>query len=159
MVQPPSRDLLKVYTYYRLVLSCILLLLSLFEEDKQLVGGANPQLFFIVVCIYVSINLGNLLFLLRSKFQTKIEQTFLVIMIDILALTLLMHSSGGISSGLGVLIVISVAAGSIFLAGQISMLLAAIASMVIITESFYNAFTWGGELKGVFPSGMRRDRF
>ena len=57
---------------------------------------------------------------------------------DIIFITLIMHASGGIQSGLGTLILISIAGGSIVIRGYHSLLFASIASLVVLFEEYYN---------------------
>src|SRR5690606_2717739 len=54
--------------------------------------------------------------------------------VDILAITLLMHASGGVRSGIGGLLVVFVGAGSITLRGREAFFTAAIAALAILAE-------------------------
>ncbi|MBK8161896.1 MAG: histidine kinase [Gammaproteobacteria bacterium] len=65
-------------------------------------------------------------------------QAYVQIMSDILAITLLMHASGGVRSGLGMLLIISIAGGSLIMAGRTSRLFAAIASLAVLIEQVYS---------------------
>lgn len=66
---------------------------------------------------------------------------------DIIFTTLIMHASGGVQSGLGTLIIISIAGGSIVIRGRHSLLFASIASLAVLYEEYYN------ELEGVYLDG------
>ena len=57
--------------------------------------------------------------------------------IDIFCLTLILYTSGGVESGLGYLLVFSVAFGSVMLGGQMSALLPALATVNCITSEVY----------------------
>ncbi len=149
-----NRDLLKIYTYYRLLLAGILLALSTSVSGQGLVGGTAPLLFVTVASLYTCVNLIILLALIHSDFTSTVQHTFIVIVTDIIALAFLMHSSGGIASGLGVLIIISVAAASIFLPNQLATFLAAIASTVVIAESYYSSAVLHSDMASVFKSGI-----
>jgi two-component system sensor histidine kinase PilS (NtrC family) len=63
-----------------------------------------------------------------------------LLVIDLLAITLLMHSSGGVTNGLGYLILVAVAAGGILLRGQIAIFFAAMACIAVISETLYRFF-------------------
>ncbi|MFD2113127.1 sensor histidine kinase [Thiorhodococcus fuscus] len=65
------------------------------------------------------------------------SQVEIVVFTDILVFTLLMHAGGGISSGLGILLAVAVAAGSLLLEGRLSLLFAALASISVITQQIY----------------------
>ena len=66
---------------------------------------------------------------------------------DIIFTTLIMHASGGVQSGLGTLIIISIAGGSIVIRGRHSLLFASIASLSVLYEEYYN------KLEGVYLDG------
>lgn len=59
------------------------------------------------------------------------------VMIDVLAITLLMHASGGVRSGLGMLLIISIAGGSLLMEGRTARLFAALAALAVLTEQVY----------------------
>ncbi|MES9901082.1 MAG: hypothetical protein ABW168_00195 [Sedimenticola sp.] len=67
-----------------------------------------------------------------------------MVFFDTCAITLLMHSSSGVESGLGILAGASIAFGSLICRGLSAGLLAAVASLFILTEQVYahlvNAF-------------------
>ncbi len=74
-------------------------------------------------------------------------QIHIQILSDIIFTTLLMHASGGIQSGLGTLIIISIAGGSIVIRGRHSLLFASIASIAVLFEEYYN------KLEGIYLDG------
>ena len=57
---------------------------------------------------------------------------------DIIFTTLIMHASGGVQSGLGTLIIISIAGGSIVIRGRHSLLFASLASIAVLFEEYFN---------------------
>jgi len=65
------------------------------------------------------------------------SQVQIAVFTDILVFTLLMHAGGGISSGLGTLLAVAVATGSLLLEGRLSLLFAALASISVITQQLY----------------------
>ncbi|EXJ15212.1 sensor histidine kinase [Imhoffiella purpurea] len=65
------------------------------------------------------------------------NQVQIAIFIDILVFTLLMQAAGGITSGLGILLAVAVAAGALMLEGKLSLLFAALASIAVITQQLY----------------------
>jgi len=59
------------------------------------------------------------------------------VLYDISTLAWLMYLSGGVGSGLGVVILVAVAAGSVLVTGRVSAFIAAVASIVVLYEEFY----------------------
>lgn len=74
---------------------------------------------------------------LRCHWPRLETQLHLSTFVDILAFTLLMHAAGGVTSGLGILLVVTVAAGTILMEGRLSLLFAALASLGVITQQLY----------------------
>lgn len=78
-------------------------------------------------------------FMIRFRVPNFNQQVHLHIFSDIFFIVLIMHASGGIQSGLGTLIIISIAAGSIFIRGRHSLLFASVATLAILYEEFYSS--------------------
>ena len=139
LLQQEHRVLLQIYTYYRTILSAILLLMYQWEiGGSRMVGSLSPELFFNTTAGYTITNIFTLLFLWLTNFKSSRLQLFSLVFIDICALITLMHASGGIQSGLGYLILVSVSAGAIFMSRTPALLLAALASILTIGETVYS---------------------
>lgn len=146
-------DLLRVYTYYRTLLGSVLLLMFQGGIAPNVLGNENPDLFFYTSTSYTLINFISLTLFWRIKFLPSQKQLFGQLCIDLLAITLLMHSSGGVLNGLGYLLLVSVAAGGMLLRGQIAIFFAALASTSIITESTYRFLYSSLDNKALFAAG------
>ncbi len=117
-------------------------------------GGVGPELYFSTSVAYVTVNaiILGLYQLQRHHLNTK--QLFFILLADIVAQTLLMYASGGLVSGIGYLMLVTVAAGSIFFAGQMAVLIPAVASICIILESAVGVVLLGRDDNTVFPAGL-----
>lgn len=146
--------LLRVYAYYRTFLSSLFLLMFVGGLASSILGTYNPPLFLNTALIYTALNTLTLVALWRLRFSPRQEQLFLLLFIDTVAITLLMHASGGTESGLGFLLLVTVASGSIFLNRQISLLLAALASLLVISETIYIANRIASSSQSLFAAGM-----
>lgn len=131
-----------VYNIYRIVLPLVLLVTYLSDPARSLLGEVDPTLFLQVSIGYIAFGV-----VVISMFATASKavngQHFLTgsLIIDILATTLIIYSCGGISSGLGLLIIVTVASGSILIRGRISTFLAAVATLSIIYSELYLALS------------------
>ncbi|MBK1693771.1 two-component sensor histidine kinase [Chromatium weissei] len=76
---------------------------------------------------------------LFRQWPKRVQQVQAAIFIDIVIYTLLMHSAGGIASGLGILLAVAVAAAALMMEGRLSLLFAAIASLAVIAQQSYSA--------------------
>ena len=146
-------DLLRIYTYYRTLLGSVLLLMFQIQFAPKVLGNDNPDLFFYASISYTAINFLTLVSMWRLKYAPSQRQLFGSLLIDVIALSLLMHASGGAVSGLGYLLLVAIAAGGIMLRERISLFLAAITTIVVISEGCYRFIFLGQDNKTVFASG------
>lgn len=131
-----------IYNIYRIVLPLVLLVTYLSDPNRTLLGDVDPSLFLEVCSGYVSFAVLVTFFFTPITNVIKTQQ-FLTgtLIIDILATTLIIYSCGGVSSGLGLLIIVTVASGSILIRGRISTFLAAVATLSIIYSELYLALS------------------
>lgn len=135
--QQQNLTLLKVYTFYRTVLACALLLSFSITQKPFLAGHLKPVLFTYTTSVYLAINLIVLFIILPRTTQLSDRQLFFNFVFDIAAITLIADSTGGANSGLGILLIVSVAASSILLSHQLPTLIAALASIALIADTGY----------------------
>ncbi len=130
---------------YRLIISTLLLVIFYSDLGRALIGHNNPLLFAVAGLGYFITNLasGISLYLRHSDNQ---QHAYLMVFIDIIAITLMMHASGGVTTGLGMLLVISIAFGSAIIRNRAALAFAAIASLSVLAEQIYS------QLYHIFPS-------
>jgi len=125
---------LRLLTFYRLILAGLLALLYFALRESNPFNVRIPALFASTLLTY-------LIFSVAVGFATRLHwpyfrfQAMLQIFADIAAITLLMHATGGVTSALGVLLVIAVAAGSLILPGRLAYLFAAVATLALLFET------------------------
>jgi two-component system sensor histidine kinase PilS (NtrC family) len=131
-----------VYNIYRIVLPLVLLVTYLSNPERTVLGEVNPTLFLQVSIAYIAFGVV-VISLFTAAIKAINAQHFLTgtLILDILATTLIIYSCGGISSGLGLLIIVTVASGSILIRGRISTFLAAVAALSIIYSELYLALS------------------
>jgi two-component system sensor histidine kinase PilS (NtrC family) len=133
---------LRFLTFYRLILASMLLVLYLGLEGNSTLGSTNPALYTLACTFYIGFSLvaGFAARLRRPGYEL---QTILQILVDIGTITLLINASGGPASGLGILLIINVATGSLLMPGRMAFLFAAIAAMAILSEQIYSTLFAG----------------
>lgn len=146
-------SLLKVFLTYRLVLAGLLLVLPSAPLELSAWTLANGRLFFVSSYGYLFTTLLSALLVL-ARLSPYALQAQLLIFTDIVFLTLIMHACGGIKSGMGMLLAISIASGGLLVGGRCSMLFAALASLAVLTEQAYSAQLYGINLSEYPHSGM-----
>ncbi|HCS63000.1 MAG TPA: histidine kinase [Cellvibrio sp.] len=146
-------DLLRIYTYYRTLLGSVLLLMFHIEFAPKVLGNDNPVLFWYTSIAYTAVNFMTLIVMWRLKYSPSQRKLFGSLLIDVVAIGLLMHASGGAVSGLGYLLLVSIAAGGIMLRERISFFLAAITTIVVIGEGGFRFLILTQDNKALFASG------
>ena len=127
---------LAYFNLYRLALSLLFLTLFLLGPSPSILGSHSSSLFLGTAIFYVCFSVFSVFTIQRRRINLQ-RQVQIQVLVDIIALTLLMHSSGGLTSGIGILIAIAIAGSSIILAGRQALLYAAIASLAVLGEQVY----------------------
>ena len=153
-IDQANRGLLRVYAYYRFILASLLLAMFLSGVATDILGDAQPRFFFYTALIYGVINFLTLLLFKNRKYIPRVSAIFAILLLDIVAITLLMDSSGGIQSGLGFLLLVCVAAGSLFVYGQLALVLAAAASFCVVLSSMVGLIGDKSSSGSVFQAGL-----
>ena len=129
---------LRLFLIYRVALG-IALLLVYFGIGRGPLGSYLPQLFVGSMHLYLGLSIIALLAHLR-RVGSNDAQGQLAVIVDIVLITVMTHASGGVSSGLAMLIGVSIALGSLSQIGHTSLLFAAIASLAVLAEQLYAQF-------------------
>ncbi len=149
--------LLVIYSGYRALLAMILTIMFLLTADDPIVGQHKPLVFIITASIFTAFAVLLLIYQLLSARVGNAAQVFFSLLLDIVALVLFHHSSADDANGMALLILPTVAAGNMLLSARLGTLLAAMASITVIADSFYRVFydqQSSGEFAGAGLLGM-----
>ena len=124
---------LRLLNIFRLIVVPLLITLHFLSDTPRLVGSVNPALFYLTAAGYFGFALVNGFFAERRRPPFNL-QIYIQVAIDVLAIVTLMHTSGGISSGLGNLLIVSIGAVSLTVPRKIAILFAAIATIAVLFE-------------------------
>lgn len=128
---------LRIYSLYRIVLSALLLAIFLGQRFGKLEAGQNQTLFLIATSTYFIASLATHFYVGYHNFRLRRRTLFLVFFIvDIVALTFIAHANGGLSLGLSVMLANTVAAASVFYRGRWALLVAAIATIAVLANTY-----------------------
>lgn len=146
-------QLLKVYYIYRFIQSGSFFLLFYFRYGPSFLGSQDSNLYLSTSLAYLvfTIWLGFCIFLRWLGYSLLAQ---LLIFTDIITLTFLMHASGGIGSGLGILVAVSIAAGGLLIGGRCAVVIAAIASACILSAELYASHNGPGHQANFTYTGM-----
>lgn len=127
---------LELFNLYRLSLALILGFLVFHGGENALIGAAQPKLALATTSAYFLFSLVSMISI-RLRQPGFHLQAYLQVAVDILFITLLMYLSGGIESGLGMLIIIVIAGAAIIVPGRIAHLFAAIATLSVLVAQVF----------------------
>lgn len=126
----PLHSLLQVYALYRLAVVCILWVLFFLKTG---VGDEVPNLFYAAGLSYLIINI-TLLFQAWKNWLPSFKALLFIVMTDVVLLQLITRASGPYDSGISILMLIAIAAGSMFITKH-SLLLPALATITVLLFS------------------------
>ena len=154
LIAPPPDNLLRLYTAYRLLLSALLYGIYALGGARDVLGTASPGLYSATALSYLVLaTLFSLLFKLLA-YRANTPTLLLTLLIDITAITLITHACGGLESGLSLLLLVVVAAGSLFLKGQLALLVAAMASLAVLTVNIAPIFRFSQTSGQLLQAGL-----
>jgi len=137
--QPPPAYVwrsLRYFNFYRVILAGLFVVPIALNQRLPILGSYNLPLFTMMSYSYLLVSVFSS-FAIHWKKPSFKALVYGLVILDIGVLLTLMHASGGTQSGLGVLIIISVAGASSFIAGRTAGLLAAIAAIAILADQIY----------------------
>jgi two-component system sensor histidine kinase PilS (NtrC family) len=137
---------------FRGFLALLFLLSPLFLHTSYL-DGADPRWLMLTGLCYGLLTwvLGRLLVSRRPAFH---RQLFLHVGSDVAFITVLMGLSGGNASGIGLLLIVSMAAAGMHAQPRMVLLLAAMGTLAILAEQTLQTLLWQGGMEGYLRAGL-----
>jgi two-component system sensor histidine kinase PilS (NtrC family) len=143
---------LAVLNLYRVLVP--LVLLGLYS-----LGGArgiavySSQVFFGATVFYFCFGLVSVLFV-RQRLASAQVQTILQASVDMFVLVLLLHTCGGVASGLGVLFLVPVGALAFLLPPRSALFLAAVAAIAILADTIWQQLGGKTDINSYATAGL-----
>ena len=135
---PQAQRILRLYHLYRLTIGILLVLLISSSLDAELLQMADTNLFRAGCWLYLVFNILVVVLLERPR---RKAQLFSLAMLDAILLSGLFYAAGGPSSGIGNLLIASVAISNVLLRGRFGLVIAATSAIGIIYLTFYISFS------------------
>jgi len=142
------------FNLYRLVMACLFFLAILLPREwtsrldlaptNAMLALAIAYLLTIIGGLFLSIHWQR-----RFNFQLSLQ-----VLLDVLVVSLFMYAAGGVSSGIGVLLLVSLAAASLVGRGRLVLFYAALATLAVLITQIYGVLTEGFDLSSVFQAGI-----
>jgi two-component system sensor histidine kinase PilS (NtrC family) len=143
---------LAVLNLYRVLVPLVLL-------GLYYLGGArgfavySSQVFFGATVFYFCFGLVSVQFV-RQRLASAQVQTMLQASVDMFVLVLLLHTCGGVASGLGVLFLVPVGALAFLLPPRSALFLAAIAAIAILADTIWQQLGGKSDINSYATAGL-----
>lgn len=139
--------------YYRLLISGVFLAMWFINSPFSLLASHNPLLFHVTSVIYFLAALGFFTTIRWRRPDFSI-QVHVQIITDIIATTILMYASSGVKSGLGMLIIIAIAGGSMMIRGRHALLFASIGTIAVLFQHQISIFEGIHQIGDTLQAGL-----
>lgn len=141
------------FCWLRLALSLVLCMAFWGFARQQFFGIYEPKLAALVLIGYVVFSVGALLV---ARQRSKIIQLQLMVHViaDVAAVVLLMFASGGVRSGIGLLLLVTLAAAGLISRGRMVFFNAAVAALAVLYEQTHQLLFYNAPFSDFFQSGL-----
>ncbi|MSP95925.1 MAG: PAS domain-containing protein [Betaproteobacteria bacterium] len=144
---------LRYFNIYRIAVVAVFLGTALFYRDELPIGQHNLLLFLtacgaylLVACVFQAA-----MFIVRELFNLQLS---LHVCADIVAITVLMYASGGMKSGLGVMLLISLTGAALVAARRLNYLYAALSAIAVLIEQGYWVLVYDSATSSFLQPGL-----
>ena len=144
---------LRYFNIYRIAVVAVFLGSALFYHSDLPLGQHNLPLFLVACGAYllVSCAFQAAMFLVRDRFNLQLSAH---VFADIVAIAVLMYASGGMKSGLGVMLLISLTGAALVAPRRMTYLYAALAAIAVLIEQGYWVLVFDFPTNGFLQPGL-----
>lgn len=129
------------FNLYRLILACLFVASYFSLRERVWWENYNSTLYLQFALGYLLAGLFAVAFT-RLRWPRFNRQVALQTVADIGFIVVLMYAAGGVKSGLGLLLVVAIAAASLISQGRLALFYAALASIALLLEQTYQLLSW-----------------
>jgi two-component system sensor histidine kinase PilS (NtrC family) len=154
VLERPAHSLWRSLFYfncYRLAVAVLLLCVALWGENL-LFGSRDFRLYLVASVAYIAF--GVACFVPLSARRRFGLQLVLQVVADIAFLVILLYASGGISSGLGLLLLTTLAGAGLISRGRLALFFAALAAIGVLLEHTYEVLSLGAPEAQYVQAGL-----
>jgi len=127
---------LRYFNFYRIIIAALFVLLVLAHSLPLPLGTHDPLLFQAAAVAYLGFALLAHAAVAYRTYRHTV-QVLGQVLIDVFAFALMLYASGGVESGLGILLVVSIAGGGILTGGRTALIFATAASLAVLMQEGY----------------------
>ena len=145
---------LRYFNFYRFCIAGMLFASSLFHPSSLSILSPDQGVFHLAVTsLYLLATTASLVGLhyYRRRFNMQLSMH---VLIDVLVLTLLIHTGGGLRSGLGAMMLVTLAGAGLVGQGRLVLFYAAVATLAVLFEQSYLSMSLDFEMVDFFQAGL-----
>jgi two-component system sensor histidine kinase PilS (NtrC family) len=143
----------RLFNVYRALLGALLLVAILGFQGELSLGSQQRQLFQITATAYFLLACASF-YTVRRRWPDLNTQLAFQVSADIVLINLMQHASGGVTSGMGLLLLASIAAAGIAERGPQTLFFAAIATLALLLEQSIQVFAHGANSATFVQAGF-----
>ena len=137
---------------YRVLVPLVLVSLYSLGGGKG-ISVDSPRLFFAAAVFYLCFGLFSVI-LVRRRVATAYIQTIFQATLDIVVLLLLLHSCGGVGSGLGLLLLVPVGSLAFLLPPRSALFLAAVTIIAVLAHTIWQQLSGHADVTAYATAGL-----
>jgi len=130
---------LQVFNVYRLLLTTVFIFMQQMSISTKVLGVVHPTLYLWTISLYFLFAVLVILLLIKRIPGYKFS-VILQISLDIFAVITLVHASGGLSNGLGVLLAVSVGTSCLLIGSNRAWVVPVVATLGLFVEAIFARF-------------------
>jgi two-component system, NtrC family, sensor histidine kinase PilS len=143
---------LAVLNLYRILVPLVLMALYSIAGTRG-IRLDSARLYLSAATFYLCFGLVSVI-LVRRRLATATTQTILQATIDMVVLILLLHASGGVANGLGLLFLLPVGGLAFLLQPRTAFFLAAIAALAVLADTIWQQVGGGTDITSYATAGL-----
>jgi len=144
---------LQFFNAYRLTVAALLTTVAVYFGDGTFLGAYDRETFLVTCGAYLTFAL--LSFVPARVRRPELDwQLSLQVAADVVCIVLLMHASGGIVSGLGLMLLAVLAGAGLISRGRLTLFHAALASIAVLLEHTYQVLEFDGYATNYVQAGF-----
>lgn len=145
---------LRYFNLYRFAIAWLLFISLLLHPSPVSILSSDPSDFHqTVVSLYLAATALALIGVYRYRKRFNLQLSVHVL-IDVLVMTLLMHTGGGLRTGLGTMLLVTLAGAGLVGEGRLALLYAAVATLSVLFEQAYRTLVYDFDAAGFFQAGL-----
>ena len=149
---------LTVFCLYRVVLALFVGFAFIYLNHFFNLGIVTPGA---VVPTVVSYTIASIVLLVPARLREPalVLQVTAGIIVDVMAIVMLMYASGGVRSGLGVILLVSLAGAGLITRGRLAFFHAAVAALAVLLEQTFQIWRYDAAIQDFVQAGLTSAAF